>query len=125
MTLPNPEVPLVYSLHYFYQGHQDWKDELPLETLARMRRQEKGKSNLHVGDDFSEKLESMNLDQCLSKLFQKYHEVSGASHPPLSCKKPVHMDLKLEPEFGGSVVRRHPCPAPQDQINKIESQIQE
>ena len=28
MTLPNPEVPLVYSLRYAQQGRQDWEDEL-------------------------------------------------------------------------------------------------
>ena len=29
MTLPDPEVPLVYSFHYAKQGCQDWEDELP------------------------------------------------------------------------------------------------
>ena len=37
MTLPDPEVPLVYSLHYAQQGRQDWEDELPPETMARMK----------------------------------------------------------------------------------------
>ena len=32
MTLPDPEVPLVYSLHYVQQGRQDWEDELPPEA---------------------------------------------------------------------------------------------
>ena len=45
--------------------------------------------------------------------------------PPLSCKKLVQMDLKLKPEFKGSVVRRRPYPAPQDQIDEIERQIKE
>ena len=67
----------------------------------------------------------MNLDPRLSKLIQKYQEVFGASPPPLSCKKPVQMDLELKPEFEGSVVRRRPYPTPQDQIHKIERQIQE
>ena len=42
MTLPDPEVPLVYSLHYAQQGRQDWEDELPPETMGRMKKQEKG-----------------------------------------------------------------------------------
>ena len=46
MTLPDPVVPLVYSLHYGQQGLQDWEDELPPETLGRMKKLEKGKSNL-------------------------------------------------------------------------------
>ena len=86
MTLPDLEVPLVYSLHYAQQGRQDWEHELPPETMGRTKKQEKGKSNLHAEEDFSEKLESMNLDPRLSKLIQKYHEVFGALPPPLSCK---------------------------------------
>ena len=43
----------------------------------------------------------------------------------MSCKKLVYMDLKLKPEFEGSVVRRRPYPARQDQIDEIERQIQE
>ena len=125
MTLPNPEVPLVYSLHYSQQGRQDWEDELPPETMGRMKKQEKGKSNLHAEEDFVAKLESMNLDPRLSKLIQKYQEVFGALPPPLSCKNLVQMDLKLKPVYEGSVVGRRTDPAPQDQIDEIESQIQE
>ena len=120
MTLPDHEVPLVYSLHYAQQGRQDWEDELPPETMGRMKKQEKGKSNLHDEEDFVENLESMNLDPRLSKLIQKYQEVFGALPPPLSCKKLVQMDLKLKPEFEGLVVRRRPYPAPQDQIDEIQ-----
>ena len=125
MTLPDPEVPLVYSLHYAQQGRQDWEDELPPETMGRIKKQEKGKSNLHAEEDFVEKLESMNLDACLSRLTQKYQEVFGALPQPLSCKKLVQMDLKLKPDVQRSVVRRRPYPAPQDQIDGIERQIQE
>ena len=87
MTLPDPEVPLVYSRHHAQQGRQDWEDELPPETMGRVQEQEKGKSNLHAEEDASEKLESMNLDHLLSKLIHKYQEVFGAVPPPLSCKK--------------------------------------
>ena len=66
MTLPDPEVPLVYSLHYAKQGCQDWEDELPPVTMGPMKKQEKGKSNLHAEEDFVEKLESMNVDPRLS-----------------------------------------------------------
>ena len=125
MTLPDPEVPLVYSLHYAQQGCQDWEDELPPETMGRMKKLEKGKSNLHAEEDFVEKLESMNLDPRLSKLIQKYQAGFGAFPPPLSCKSLVPMDLKLKPEFEGSVVRRRPYPAPQDKIDGIERQIKE
>ena len=39
MTLPDPEVPLVYSLHYVQQGHEDWENELPRETMGCMKKQ--------------------------------------------------------------------------------------
>ena len=125
MTHPDPEVPLVYSLHYAQQGCQEWDDEISPETMGQMKKQEKGKSNLHAEEDFVESSESMNLDHRLSKLIQKYQAFFGALPPPLSCKKLVQMDLKLKPEIEGSVVRRRPYPAPQGQINEIERQIQE
>ena len=90
-----------------------------------MKKQEKGKSTLHAERDFVDKLESMNLDLCLNKLIQKYQEVFRASLPPLFCKKLVQMDLKLKPEFEGSVVRRRPYPAPQGKIDEIKREIQE
>ena len=124
MTLPDPEVPLVYALHYVQHGCQDRGDELPPETMGRMKKQVKGNSNLHAEEDVSEKLDSMRLDPRLSKVIQKYHEVFGALTPPLSCKTLVQMDLKLKPEFQGYVVRRCPYPAPQDQIDEMERQIQ-
>ena len=125
MTLPDPEVPLVYSLQYAQHGRQDLEDEVPPETMGRIKKQEKEKRNLHGEEDVSEKPESMNFAPRLSKLIQKYREVFGALPPPLSCKKLVLMDSKLKPEFEGSVVRRRPYPAPQDQIEEIEGQIQE
>ena len=45
--------------------------------------------------------------------------------PPLCCKKLVQMDLKLKPEFEKTRVRRRPYPAPQEQVEEIERQIQE
>ena len=114
-----------FFLLYVQQGRQDSEDELPPETVGRMKKQDKGKSNLHAEEDFSEKIESMTLDPRLSKLIHKYQEVFGALPPPLSCIKLVQMDLKLKSEFEGSVVRRRPYPAPQDQVDEIERQIQE
>ena len=125
MTPPDPEVPLVCSLHYAQQSCQNWEDELPPATMGRMKNQLKGKSNLHAEEDFVDNVESMNLDPRLSKLIQKYQEVFGALPPPLSCKKLVRMDLKLKPGFEGSVWRWRPIPVAQDQINEIQRQIQE
>ena len=53
MTLPDPETPLVYSLHYA-QERQDWEDDLPPETVGRIKKQDTGKSNLRAEEDFSE-----------------------------------------------------------------------
>ena len=46
--------------------------------------------------------------------------------PPLaSCDKLVQRDLKLKPEFVGHKIRRRPYPAPKEQADEIERQIQE
>ena len=45
--------------------------------------------------------------------------------PPPSCKKLVQMDLKVKREFEKTRVRRRPYPAPQEQVEEIERQIQE
>ena len=54
-----------------------------------------------------------------------YEEVFRALPPPLSCKKLVQMDLKLKPEFEKTRVGHRPYPAPQEQVDKIERQIQQ
>ena len=125
-TLPDPEIPLVYSLHYGQQCPPEWDDgSVPAETADRQKKKEHGKSNLHAEEDFLQKLESLNLDPRLKKLLITYEEVFGALPPPLSCKKPVQMDLKLKPEIEKTRVRRRPYPAPQEQVEEIERQIQE
>ena len=66
-----------------------------------------------------------NLDPRLKKLLLTYEEVFRALPPPLSCKKLVQMDMKLKPEYQKTRVRRRPYPAPQEQVEEIERQIQE
>ena len=88
--------------------------------MSRLR-----KSNLHAEEVFAQKIESLNLDPRLKKLLLTYEEVFRALPPPLSCKKLVQMDLKLKPEFEKTRVRRRPYPAPQEQVEEIERQIQE
>ena len=125
-TLPDPEVPLVYSLHCRQQRLPEWDDRsLPAETADQQKKDERGKSNLHAEEDFHQKIESLNLEPRLKKLLLTYEEVFGTLPPPLSCKKLVQMYLKLEPEFGETRVRRCPHPAPEEQIEEIERQIQE
>ena len=80
MTLPDPETPLVYSLQYA-QERRDWEDELPLETVGRIKKQDKGKGNLRAEENFSEKVGSMNLDPRLTKLIHEYQEVFGSVAP--------------------------------------------
>ena len=104
----------------------EWDDSsLPAEIVDRQRKHERGKSNLHAEEDFQQKIESVNLDPRLKKLLLTYEEVFGALPPPLSCKKLVPMDLKLKPEFEKTRVRRRPYPAPQEQVEEIERQMQE
>ena len=123
-TLPDPEIPLVYSLHYGQQCPPEWDDgSVPAETADRQKK--KGKSNLHAEEDFLQKMESLNLDSRLKKLLLTYEELFGALPRPLSYKKLVQMDLKLKPEFQKTRVRPRPYPAPQEQVEEIERQIQE
>ena len=125
-TLPDPEIPLVYSLHYAQQCSPEWDDgSVPAETADRQKKKEHGKSNLHDEEDFLQKLESLNLDPRLKKLLITFEEVFGALLPPLSCKTLVQMDLKLKPEFEKTRVRCRPYPAPQEQVEEIERQILE
>ena len=97
---------------------------LPKLLIGREKK-EHGKSNLHAEEDFLQKIESLNLDPRLKKLLLTYEEVFGALPPPLSCKKLVQMDVKLKPEFEKTRVRRGPYPAPREQVEEIERQIQE
>ena len=64
------------------------------------------------------------LDQRLQKLIRTYLEVFGELPPPASCDKLVQMDLKLKPELVGHKIRRRPYPAPKEQADEIERQIQ-
>ena len=123
-TLPDPEISLVYSLHYGQQCPHEWGDgPVPAETADRQKKREHGKSNLHAEEEFLQKIKSLNLDPRVKNLLLTYQEVSGALPPPVSCKKLVQMDLKLKPEFGKTRVRRRPYPAPQEQVEEIERQI--
>ena len=75
-TLPDPEIPLVYSLHY---GQQCFREcdvgSVPAETADQQIKKEHGKSNLHAEEDFLQKIESLNLDPRLKKLLLTYEEV--------------------------------------------------
>ena len=125
-TLPDPEIPLGYSLHYGQQCSPEWDDSsVPTETVDRQKKNERGKSNHHAEENFGQKIESLNPDPRLKKLLLTYEELFGALTPPLSCKKLVQMDLKLKPEFEKTRVRRRPYPAPQEQVDEIECQNQE
>ena len=123
-TLPDPQIPLVYSLHYGQQCPPAWDDgSKPAETADRQKKKEHGKSNLHAKEDFLQKIERLNLDPRLKILLPTYEEVFGALPPPMSCKKLVQMDLKLKHEFEKTRVRRPPYPAPQEQVEEIERKI--
>ena len=125
-TLPDPEIPLVYSLHYGQQCSPEWDDgSVPAETDDRQKKNERGKINLHAEDDIRQKVESLNLDPRLEKLILTYEEVFCTLAPPLSRKKMVQRDVKLKPEFEKTRMRRRPYPAPQDQVEEIKRQIQE
>ena len=86
-TLPDPEIPLVYSLHYGQPCSPEWDDgSVPAKTADWQIQKEHGKSNLHAKENFLQKIESLNLGARLKKLLLTYEEVFGALPPPLACK---------------------------------------
>ena len=55
-TLPDPEIPLVYSLHYGQQCPPEWYDgSVPAETADGQKKKAHGKSNLHAEEDLLQK----------------------------------------------------------------------
>ena len=111
------------DLLYAYQGLKDTttgvesvEDHLPTSITQ-------GASNLHSDEDMEDKIKV--LDPRVQKLIRTYPEVFGELPPPASCDKLVQMDLKLKPEFVGHKIRRRPYPAPKEQADEIERQIQE
>ena len=111
------------DLLYAYQGLKDTtkgeesvEDHLPTSITQ-------GASNLHSDEDMEDKIKL--LDPQVQKLIRTYLEVFGELPPPASCDKLVQMDLKLKPEFVGHKIRRRRYPAPKEQADEIERQIQE
>ena len=87
-TVPDPEIPLLYSLHYGQQCFPEWYDSsVPAGTADRQKKNQCGQCNLHAEEDFQQKTKSLNPDPRLKKLLLTYDEVFGALPPPLSCKK--------------------------------------
>ena len=111
------------DLLYAYQGLKDTtKDAEPVEDHLPASIHQ-GASNLHSDEDMEDKIKL--LDPRVQKLIRTYLEVFGELPPPASCDKLVQMDLKLKPEFVGHKIRRRPYPAPKEQADEIERQIQE
>ena len=111
------------DLLYAYQGLNDTTkgEESVEEDLPTSITQ--GASNLHSDKDMEDKIKL--LDPRVQKLIRTYLEVFGELPPPASCDKLIQMDLKLKPEFPGHKIRKRPFPAPKEQANEIERQIQE
>ena len=111
------------DLLYAYQGLKDTtKGEEPLEDHLPTSIIQ-GASNLHSDEDMENKIKLLDLR--VQKLIRTYLEVFGELPPPASCDKLVQMDLKLKPEFVGHKIWRRPYPAPKEQADEIEQQIQE
>ena len=111
------------DLLYAYQGlkgttkGEEWvEDDLPTSITQ-------GACNLHFDEDMEDKIKL--LDPRVQKLIRTYLEVFGELPPPASCDKLVQMDLKLKPGFVGHKIRRRAYPAPKEQADEIERQIQE
>ena len=111
------------DLLYAYQGLKDTtKDEKPVEDHLPASITQ-GASNLHCDEDMEDKVKL--LDPWVEKLIRTYLEVFGELPFQASCDTRVQMDLKLKPEFVGHKIQRRPYPAPKEQADEIERQIQE
>ena len=111
------------DLLYAYQGLKDTtKGEESVEYHLPTSITQ-GASNLHSDEDMEDKIKLLNPR--VQKLIRTYVKVFGELPPPASCDKLVQMDLKLQPEFVGHKVRKRPYPAPKEQADEIERQIQE
>ena len=111
------------DLLYAYQGLKDsTKGEESVEDHL-LTSITQGASNLHSDEDMEDKIKL--LDPRVQTLIRTYLEVFGEVPPPVSCDKLVQMDLKLKPEFAGHKIRMRPYPAPKEQADEIERQIQE
>ena len=111
------------DLLYAYQGlkattkgEESVEDHLPKSITQ-------GASNLHSDEDMEDKIKL--LDPRVQKVRRTYLEVFGELPTPASSDKLVQMDLKLKPEFVGHKIRRRHYPAPKEQADEIERQIQE
>ena len=106
-----------------YQGLKDTtKDAEPVEDHLPASIHQ-GASNLHSDEDTEDKIKL--FDPRVQKLIRTYLEVFGELPPPASCEKLVQMDVKLKPDFVGYKIRKRSYPAPKEQADQIERQIQE
>ena len=111
------------DLLYAYQGLRNTtKDAEPVEDHLPASIHQ-GASNLHPEEDLEDRIKV--LDPRVQKLIRTYLEVFGELPPPASCDKLVQINLKLKPEFVGHKIRRRPHPAPKEQGDEIERQIQD
>ena len=111
------------DLLYAYQGLKDTtKDAEPVDDHLPASIHPRA-SNLHSDEDMEDNIKHLNPR--VQKLIRTYPEVSGELHPPASCDKLVQMDLKLKPEFVGHKIHKRPYPAPKEQADEIQQQIQE
>ena len=105
------------DLLYAYQGLKDTNQDLLPASIPQ------GARNLHSDEDMEDKIKL--LDPRVQRLMSTYLEVFAQLPPPASCDSLVRMDLKLKPGFVGHKIRRRPYPAPKEQADEIERQIQE
>ena len=110
-------------LLYAYQGLKDTTKDAETVENHLPASTHQGASNLHSDEDMEDKIKL--LDPTVQKLIRTYPEVFGEQSAPASCDKLVQMDLKVKPELVGHKLRRRPYPAPKEQADEIERQIQE
>ena len=92
---------------------------MPMPQLTSLHQRQATYSDEDLEDEIKP------LDPRVQNLIRTYQEVFREPTPPASCDKLVQMDLKLKPKFVGDKIRRRPYPAPEEQADGINRQIQE
>ena len=111
------------DLLYAYQGLKaTTKDAEPVEVHLPASIHQ-GASNLQPDEDMEDRIKL--LDARVQKLIRSYLGTFRELPPQAICDKLVQMDLKLKLEFVGHRIRRRPFPAPKEEADEIERQIQE
>ena len=103
-TLPDPEIPLVYSLHYGHRCSPEWDDgSVPAETADRQKKKEHGRSNPYNAPQEQVEEIERQIQECTDAgLVEEYTKGDYPPHcsPCFLVAKPGSTALRLVVDYG-------------------------